>query len=421
MSAPNSDEFFLCTHFQSKIEESEYYSNLPSEETHPFDNKYKARKILEALLLAKNIEELSPENRAITKGIMQYLLAMNFFDTEENSQAEKSFVASLELFSQLRKEKIPYFYNYAQDIYNSLGLIYTNREDIDNGLGLFAKAEALHFFMKKIYARNPVSSVHNLRYFRAAKSTDHKFRFYHQGGINITRCEKSYTLTLFYMAQAYAKVGMKFKAAQYCGWTLKRQYETNDYEMRDWAINCLSLAEFYNSNCEFAQSQYLLMAGLSILPDDSKKKLHATFYMALGHHLLEYLGFAIEKYIGGQQTEPSVLETLNKKTITFDNINMEFPQLTLASSQEDVNSIFRKMNTQCKKALQHYELDGYVTEYIQIVRDLSRGYRYLSLIEKDGDRLTSLLERRIELLEYPCKEINPKAYELYWQVYLIYF
>ena len=415
----SSEEFFLSTYFQSKIEESEYFSNLPSDETRPYDNKYKARKILETLIAAKSIEDLSAENKAITKGIIEFLLGTNFFDTEENSMADKHLLASLEHFSQLRKEKIFYFFNYIQDLYNSLGILYTNREEIENGLGLFAKAESLHAFMKKIYSKNPVSVVNNIKHhYKPSKDAQVQFRPYHQGGININKCEKSYTLTIFYMAQAYAKIGMKFKAAQYCGWTLKRQYETKDYEMKDWAVNCLGLAEFYNANFEFAQSQYLLMAGLSILPDDSKKKLHATFYMSLGHHLLEYLAYGIEKYLAGQQEESTVVETLNKSSIILSGINVEFKKLSLPKTKEEVNSIFRQLNTQFKKALKYYELDGYVTEYIEIVRDLSRAYRYLMFVEEDGERSMALLERRRELLEYPAKEINPKAYELYWQVRL---
>jgi len=422
-SAQITDEdYFLSTYFQTKIEESEYYSNLPSDDSRPYDNKYKARKILEALLIAKNIEDLSPDNRTIAKGIIEYLLALNFFDTEENSLADKHFLISLELFTQLKKDKIAHFFNYIQDLYNSLGILYTNREDIQNGLGIFAKAEALYIFMKKIYNTNPVSVVNNMKQFRPSDDTTPlKFQFYYQGGINISRCEKSYTLTLFYMAQAYAKIALKFKAAQYCGWTLKRQLETNDYELRDWSINCLSLAEFFNANFEFAQAQYLLLSGISILPEDSKKKLHATFYMALGHHLLEYLSYAIEKYLGNQNEEPSVLEMLNKETIIFSNLKTEFPKLKLPKNQEEFSSIFRQMNTQFKKALKHYELDGYVTEYIQIVRDLSKGYRYLMLIEQDSERILALLDRRRELLEYPAREINPKAYELYWQVRILKF
>jgi len=415
----SSEEYFLSTYFQTKIEESEYYSNLPSDETRPYDNKYKARKILEAMLAAKNIEDVSAENKAITKGIIEYLLGLNFFDTEENSMADKHFLVSLEQFSQLKKDRIFYFFNYIQDLYNSLGILYTNREDIENGLGLFAKAESLYAFMKKIFSKNPVSVVNNIKHqYKPSKDAQIQFRFYHQGGLNLNRMEKSYTLTLFYMAQAYAKISMKFKAAQYCGWTLKRQYETNDYEMKDWAVNCLGLAEFYNANLEFAQSKYLLMAGLSIIPEDSKKKLHATFYMALGQHLLEYLSYAIEKFLTGQQDEPTIVENLNKSTIILSNINVEFVKLSLPKTKEDINSIFRQMNTQFKKALKYYELDGYVTEYIQIVRDMSKGYRYLMLIEEDGERSMALLDRRRELLEYPAKEINPKAYELYWQVIL---
>ena len=339
----SQDDLFLSTYYQTKVEESEYYTNLPSEETHPFDNKYKARKILETILLAKDVETLSPENQAVAKGIVQYILALNFFDTEENSQAEKHFIISLELFTQLSRDRICYFFNYIQDIYNSLGIIHTNREDIENGLGLFCKAESLYFLMRKIHGRNPVTPVHSLRYLRPSKDVSQKFRFFHQGGIHMPQSEKSYTLTLFYMAQAYAKIGMKSKAAQYCGWTLKRQFETNDYEMKDWTINCLSLAEFYNANCEFAQSQYLLMAGLSIIPDDSKKKLHATFYMSLGHHLLEYLGFAIEKYLAGEQDDPATNETLNKNSITFSNIKMDFIKLKLPKTVEEISAIFRMM------------------------------------------------------------------------------
>jgi len=430
-SLSNTDDFFLSTHFQAKIEESEYHSNLPSDETRPFDNKYAARKILEALNISKEVEALTPDNKAIAKGIISYLLANNFFDTEENSYADKFFLAALESFSHLKKDKIFLFFNYLQDIYNSLGILYTNREDIENGLGLFTKAEDLFSFIKNIHAKNPVNVVHNLRYIhlsgdfvdnnnssqdeKSIKSSK-KFQFYYQGGLSLTRAEKSYTLTLFYMAQAYAKIGMKVKAAQYCGWTLKRQFETGDYEMKDWSINCLSLAEYYDSSQEFAQSQYLLMSGLNILPDDTKKKLHATFYMALGHHLLEYLAFAVEKILGGETEDKEAQEALNRKTIVFTNGTTEFVEFKMPKTTEDISSIFRQMNTQLKKAMKHYELDGYVTEYIQIARDLSRGYRFLMMIEKDKDRLMALLERRRELLEYPAKEINPKAYELYWQV-----
>jgi len=39
------------------------------------------------------------------------------------------------------------------------------------------------------------------------------FRCYYQGGINLEEAEDSHTLTLFYLAQAYTKLGAKDKAA----------------------------------------------------------------------------------------------------------------------------------------------------------------------------------------------------------------
>jgi hypothetical protein len=72
--------------------------------------------------------------------------------------------------------------------------------------------------------------------------------------------------TLFYMAQAYTKYGFKDLAARYCGETLKRQYRSKHYILKDWVVNCISLAEYYMSTHNYAQSQYLLLAGLTVLP-----------------------------------------------------------------------------------------------------------------------------------------------------------
>jgi KIF-1 binding protein C terminal. len=407
-------ELYLATTFQSKLEEAEYLSNLPSDESHPYDNKYEARKILEKLLVSLEHSSLEKDYQNIAKGIVNFFIGMNFYDTEENHMAEKHLSSSLESFSELPRDKICFFFNYLQELYNTLGTLFANRDDFQEGLAIFAKAEDLYPLMKKVYEKHPISVVHNFRGFTPGE-TKETFRSYYQGGINIHKCEKNYTLTLFYMAQAYTKANLKFKAAQYCGATLKRQFELKDYEMKDWCVNCISLAEFYNSNMEFAQAQYLLMGGLSIVPE-KKRKLCATFYMALGHHLLELLQFSVEKYLSGKTDDISSLNTLNKKTIVFENMNSKFPELKLPQSIEDLNSLFRQCNTQYKKALKYFELDGYVTEYVQIVRDLSKAYRYLSMVEKDQERVLAILDRRRELLEYPATEINPKAFENYWQV-----
>lgn len=54
------------------------------------------------------------------------------------------------------------------------------------------------------------------------------------------------------MAQGYTKCGHKEKAALHCGQTMKRQYENNDYQLKDWCVNCINLSEFYVNNKKFA-------------------------------------------------------------------------------------------------------------------------------------------------------------------------
>ena len=65
-----------------------------------------------------------------------------------------------------------------------------------------------------------------------------------------------------------------------------------------------------------------------------------------------------------------------------------------------------------KQFLEYYKLDGYVTEHIQINRDISQLYKYLITFENDNNRIFAMLERRINLLEPINNEINHKLDEL---------
>jgi hypothetical protein len=56
-------------------------------------------------------------------------------------------------------------------------------------------------------------------------------------------------------------------------------------------------------------------------------------------------------------------------------------------------------NTQYKKALETYVLDGFVTEHIDILFGQSKLYRSLSILENSAERKISMFEKRRELLE----------------------
>lgn len=58
------------------------------------------------------------------------------------------------------------------------------------------------------------------------------------------------------MAQVYTKLKRNEKAVTYCAQTMKRQLETKEYEVKDWAVNCVNLAEYFVENNHFAQAEY---------------------------------------------------------------------------------------------------------------------------------------------------------------------
>ena len=117
------------------------------------------------------------------------------------------------------------------------------------------------------------------------------FSFYIDGGINKKSFEHNYTLTVFYYAQAFTKLGFRKKAIHYCSLTLKRQIEYNEYDLKDAVTNCINISDFYLENQNFAQTEYILLCALSLLPKDLelKKKLRASVQAQLGKYYLERL------------------------------------------------------------------------------------------------------------------------------------
>jgi len=49
---------------------------------------------------------------------------------------------------------------------------------------------------------------------------------------------------------------------------MKRQLALGEYEVKDWAINCVNIAEYFIKNGHFIQAEYCLTAALAILPSD---------------------------------------------------------------------------------------------------------------------------------------------------------
>lgn len=276
-------EDFLESYFQYKLEEAFIHTKTPAEETAPYKNYYKAREIYKEILDDEMLKEKSEEETeefqmevestveknqknmdnidiVCLKAHITFLLASNYYETEERGLAKEYFYKFLDIHSRLPFSKAVNFFNYVQFVFNALGLIHINSDEDEQGLAYLLKSEKLYEKIRELLLENPISCYNTidlysakLRFFNSMNTgeeineTDARvfklyqqngkkvkpvFHFFYQGGLNIEKTEEQYTLTCFYLAQARTKEGKKDQAANYCGKTLKRQFDVGQFEVR---------------------------------------------------------------------------------------------------------------------------------------------------------------------------------------------
>ena len=416
---------FLYTIFQYYIEKA---SELMSSEEQ--EKKDKAIKIIKSLLDSSFIHHFKSNKiiYACLNGILNFYLGLVNFGAEDQTICEAPFNKALDFFNTLPTIiKIRYI-NIYQEIYNNLGIIYYNKGEIKKGLQNLGKAEQMYKVFNDLNGYNFTNSFTKFMKMccsltdenGASMNSDIEFfNFYIDGGLNKKSFEHNYTLTIFYYAQAFTKLGFRKKAIKYCSLTLKRQIEFNEYELKDALVNCINLSDFYMENQHYAQAEYILISAMSLLPEDlsKKKKLRAALQNQLGKYFLERLKFASTQnknniFISQNEELSSIV---NKRIFTFNTLNIVWPKIEDVRDIEQAKILFRLSNTQFKKALEFYQIDGHVTENIQITRDISQLYKFLISFEPDNNRVFAMLERRINLLEPIYKAINHKVYLVQWQ------
>ena len=400
LTSSQEQNFLLYTKFQEIMEKANELFNQEDK-----SKKEKAITVLNTLLNSTFVTDFKSSNKIIHSclcGIINYYIAIFKLYKEDPLVSEPSFTKSLEYFNTLPTLIKMRYVNYFQDIFNNLGIIYYNKGEISKGLQHFAKAEQLY----KVFLNLP-------------KNENEKFTFYIDGGLNKKNFEHNYTLTVFYYAQAFTKLDFRKKAINYCSMTVKRQIEHNEYDLKDALVNCINLSDFYIENKNYAQTEYILQSALSLLPKDLElhKELRASVQKQLGKYYLERLKFAVILHKENKKIseDENLKKILNEKKFIFENLNIAFPEIKDVNNLEEAKSLFRLGNTQFKKALKFFIMDGYVTDNILINQSISHLYKYLILFENDNGRIFAMEERRINLLEPIFNAINHKVYVIQWQ------
>ena len=395
------------------------------------DKKIKEKSILmiKSLINSSFISQLKSYNEIISKSlnaILYYYLGSFNASNEDPSVCEEPFTKSITLFNSLPTKIKIRFVNYYQEIFNNLGIIYYNRGEIKKGLEHFAKAEQIYktFFLNLSQNKDKFIFTNDLNSFISNINNDNNNMLFNIDSSDFEKNRKifehNYTLTIFYFAQAFTKLNFRKKAIYFCSLTLKRQIENDEYDLKDAVNNIINLSDFYLESQNFAQTEYLLRCALYLIPKDKtqKKKLRASVQAQFGKYYLERLKLALllKRKNTSIATEKTLEELLNKKKFEIENIKeIKFPEIKDIDNLEDAKSIFRKGNTQLKRALEIFIMDGYVTEHIKINQTLSELYKYLIFFESDNARVFAMEDRRINILEPMYQAINHKVYVIQWQ------
>ncbi|XP_006105396.1 KIF1-binding protein, partial [Myotis lucifugus] len=195
---------------------------------------------------------------AVRLAVIEFHLGLNHLDTEELSAGEEHLMKCLRLVRRYRlAPECVSLYIQAQ---NNLGILWSEREEIETAQAYLDSSEALYLqYMKEIGSPPLDPTEHFLPEEEKLTEQERSKRF-----------EKVYTHNLYYLAQVYQHKEVFEKAAHYCHSTLKRQLEHNAYHPIEWAINAATLSQFYiNKQC-FMEARHCLSAANVIFGQTGK-------------------------------------------------------------------------------------------------------------------------------------------------------
>ncbi|CAK9049214.1 KIF-binding protein (Protein KBP) [Durusdinium trenchii] len=243
---------FLDEDFASTINRYDELWVVEDPEETPYKSKYAARELLETLV--KDLEQLLaelPDDSDAQRGRevmarMFLFLGKNLYYCEEVPGAEKYFIRSLERYLRSPLRLTPEPFCFIQDVFNQLGMLWCNRGGHKEGMNFLRRAQVM-------YHQRPDAVRESCE----------------------ERCENNYTMTMFFLAQAYGALQKPNLSARFCCETMSRQLESNTsgqrspeikerdpFDPKDWIRNCCAMSDFFVNEGMFWTAEYLLHSGL---------------------------------------------------------------------------------------------------------------------------------------------------------------
>lgn len=373
-------------------------------------------------------------------------------DTQEPSEAEKHLNRCSKIIKDVRNA--PEIASITLCLFNHLGIMWSKREITQAKVYLDFADQFYREF--KASGKNPVDIEElfepNIETYNVQKAW--------------AKFEKSYSLTLYYLAQVYGLLGDTLKSGIFCHQTLKRQLESGDYEPIEWALNTATLSQFFIDKNGFKQARHHLAASTymlnkfegelkelrqkkesegeaaSIVEEDiSEEELSAKeenlkhrsadvarCWAKYGLLLLASSKDRLVKYADDEAklaeltTDLANFKLEDDSTITADELqNLYFPTLDLSEIENqvtdqfilvfaDAKQVFLNIQQWLNKAHTYYSLETLASDYIEIVQDQSQMYEALLFFDSNPDNRCKMYKRSADLLETAVKQINPTYY-----------
>ncbi|KAM4896870.1 KIF-binding protein isoform 2-T2 [Sylvia borin] len=325
---------------------------------------------------------------------------------------------------------------------NNLGILWSQRDEIETAQIYLESAEALYNQYVKENGNPPLDPSEHFMAEEEKLTNQERFK----------RFEKAYTHTLYYLAQVYQHLGMTEEAAHYCHTTLKRQLDYCGYYPVEWARNAATLSQYYLSKECFMEARHCLAAASVIFsqagqvpsaedgderePDQQdlqeRKAEIARCWIKYCLNLLQSARKLLEDNIGEldpdrqlelkaqRRKEEDEKERDRKKAVLFGTSDICDSVLAMeekVSSEypldfQEAREIFLFGQNYVQEAKEFFQVDGYVTDHIEIVQDHSALFKVLAFFEEDYERRCKMHKRRIDMLEPIYADLNPQYYLL---------
>lgn len=396
-------------------------------ENEPYKSKYEARKILNEmsdLIVKHNYEEIEQAQLLDLLAIVCCISSVIAYDVEEISTGTELAKKAYDIVTNpVRPSRIIC----AMTCLNNLGFWASNQENYTAAQEYLESSETLYNrYNSEVEA--PAMEFEEL--FTGEKNSDNEENAY----------EKCHTLTLFYLAQVYAKNNNHSKAAKYCHVTLKRQLEGNEEDVIEWSLNTATLSQFLIEQNAFKAARHHLSASTKVMekfnveidnmitndPENEGLKAKkesashrlADIYRCWAKYSIFLLNGSKDRLLSSEGDKldpppqpPEILNGLEFPTLI--DTTRELEQSVTADfilTYEDAKPLFQKSQEWLNLAKNYYTLEDHASEYASIAQDSSKLYHLLSFFQSDEGIQCKLHKRRIDSLSSVVNSLNPTYY-----------